>query len=115
MTSDPGARRGGTVAWLIQRITAIIISIGLLAMLAAVIAVGGLNDPRWHQLLPVLGMHWLLGFWLLAVVVHAYLGLEAIYRDYVHSARLRLLAYTASALGLAALWAFGITVFLAWR
>lgn len=115
LKGDHGTRRSGTAAWLIQRASAIIIGLGLVLLVAGVGAAGSLDYQTWHRLLSAAGVRWLLGFWLLAVVVHAYLGLETIYRDYIHSASLRFFAYAASVLGLAVLLAFGVTVFLTWR
>ncbi len=109
-----GSRRTGTVAWLWQRVTAIVIGLGLLALGTALGLAGRLRYATWHGAMGSFPVRALLFVWLLALVVHAYLGVETILKDYVHAPFVRLAAQAGGLLVLLGLLAFGAMVLVTW-
>ncbi|MDA8390004.1 MAG: succinate dehydrogenase, hydrophobic membrane anchor protein [Gammaproteobacteria bacterium] len=110
-----GSRRTGTVAWLWQRVTAIVIGLGLLALGAALALAGHLRYAVWQGVMASFPVRILLFLWLLAIVIHAYLGIETILKDYVHAPFVRLGMQAGALLVLLGLLAFGAMVFVTWR
>ncbi len=109
-----GSRRAGTTGWLWQRVTAVVIGAGLLALLVALCLIGPLSYPVWHGVMGSFAVRTLLFVWFLAMMIHAYLGMETILKDYVHAPFLRLAIGSAGLLALVGLLAFGAMVLMTW-
>ncbi len=103
-----GSRRTGAGAWLIVRVSALVIAIGLLGLVALVAQSPRFPFVAWRALCANPALEGGITAWLAAVTLHAYFGFDGIVKDYVHSPRVRLVALAVVALGLAAFFAYGL-------
>ncbi|MHB8252250.1 MAG: succinate dehydrogenase, hydrophobic membrane anchor protein [Acidiferrobacter sp.] len=108
-----GSRHAGTGGWLLMRITAVMIALGLLGIATLLGYMPSVTYGAWHALFANLAVRIFLAVWLLAVTLHAYLGCDAILKDYVHAPGLRLVSLVGAAVALLSLTAYGFVVFFA--
>jgi succinate dehydrogenase / fumarate reductase, membrane anchor subunit len=88
----------GLSDWLLQRLTAVVMTAYTLLVLGVVLWNGGLDYARW-QLLFGNGAFRLASFlFMVALLYHAWVGMRDIYMDYVKSTTLRLTLEALSAL-----------------
>ncbi len=106
-----GSRHAGTGAWLLVRITAVMIALGLLAIVALLAQMPGVTYDTWRGLFDHLAVRLLFSVWLLAIALHAYLGCDNIVKDYLHSPILRLVTMTIIAAVLLSFSVYGFVVF----
>ncbi len=92
------------------RASALAIAAGALVLVVLVAELPAFSFAAWRMLFAGLWVRVLLAFWLVAVAAHAYLGVDSIVKDYVPSARGRLLWLMGAACGLLALVAYGVAV-----
>jgi len=88
---------------------------GLLVIVALLAHMPNLSYSAWQTLFGNLAVRMLLALWLLAMMLHAYLGCDAILKDYVHAPGLRFASMIAAATVLLSLTAYGFAVFFAWH
>ena len=79
--------------WLAQRVTAVVMAVYTLMMLAVLASMPALDYPHWRSLweMPVVRYATLL--FLLCVYFHAWIGVRNIFMDYIKSSGLRLVLY----------------------
>ncbi len=106
-----GSRHAGTGAWLLVRITAVMIALGLLAIVALLAHMPSATYDAWRGLFDHLAVRLLFSVWLLAIALHAYLGCDNIVKDYVHVPLLRLVTMTTIAAVLLSFSVYGFVVF----
>ena len=88
----------GLSAWLLQRLTAVYLALYLLAM-GLVLAVRGISGyADWRGLFAQSWTGVLTAMFVMAVVVHVWVGMRDVLIDYVHAVWLRLLLLSAFAL-----------------
>ncbi len=100
---DLGSARAGLNGWLAQRITAL-----YLAGFSLFVTLRLLFDPiadyhAWRAWLSSGAMRLALAAFLMAVIVHGWVGLRSVWMDYIHPGGWRFLASVATGLGLLAL------------
>jgi succinate dehydrogenase / fumarate reductase, membrane anchor subunit len=108
MRNVSGARRGLNL-WLVQRASAVYMALFLPVFLAYA-CLGGLDYAAWRALfLPIFAKATVLLF-IVALLVHAWIGLREILIDYVHPLALRLSLYFLFGVAYAAclIWAVAI-------
>lgn len=119
MSSNYGSRRivvgahYGLRDWLVQRVTAALMSIFTLVLLVQVLRPGELDYARWAA---IFSDHWMkpLTFVvILAMTWHAWVGMRDIWMDYIKPASLRLALQVASIVWL--LGCAGWAVQVLWR
>lgn len=110
-----GSRHAGTGAWLLARITAVMIAIGSLALVALLVQMPTDTYNAWRGLFDHLGIRLFLFLWLLAIALHAYLGCDNIVKDYLPVPVLRLATMTVIAGVLLSFSVYGFLVFFPWR
>ncbi len=118
MALDPrhyGSRHAGTGAWLLARITAVMIAVGFLAIVALLAQMPGDTYSAWRALFDHLAVRLFFVLWLLAIALHAYLGCDNIVKDYIHVPILRLATMTFIAGVLLSFSIYGFVVFFPWR
>jgi succinate dehydrogenase / fumarate reductase membrane anchor subunit len=85
---------GGFKAWLVQRLTAVLLVFGSLMLLALFACPPAQGFDAWqawiHEPWPVVSIL----IFSLALVLHAWVGVRDVIMDYVHSVALRLMALT---------------------
>jgi succinate dehydrogenase / fumarate reductase membrane anchor subunit len=99
-TPPPGAGYG-VRDWLAQRITAVVLLVGLAAAFLAVLMAGGLDYPAWSAVFasqPARILAELVG---LALCWHAWIGVRDIWMDYVKPPGLRLALHVGTIVWLA--------------
>lgn len=105
----------GQRAWLLQRITAVYLGVFTVLMLGYFVFFPPADHALWIAFVghPVVGLLTALG--VVALLLHAWIGLRDVIMDYVHPFGTRLTVLTLSATGLLVLglWAFAI-LFKAW-
>lgn len=106
-----GSRHAGTGAWLLVRITAVMIALGFLVIVALLAQMPSASYGAWRGLFDHLAVRLLFSVWLLAIALHAYLGCDNIVKDYVHIPILRLVTMTAIAAVLLSFSVYGFVVF----
>ena len=106
-----GSRHAGTGAWLLARITAILIAIGFFGLVALLARMPGETYSAWRGLFEHADVRLFFFLWLLAIALHAYLGCDNIVKDYVHVPILRLVTMTIIAAILLSFSVYGFVVF----
>lgn len=102
--------RNGLRDWLTQRVTAVVMAIYAIVLLAYVLSVDHLSYQFWHDLYHHTAIRVISVLVLLSIVFHAWVGMWTVYTDYVKFAWLRLLLQVITILGLMALLAWGIVI-----
>lgn len=92
MRAAPGAH-SGTVSWLLQRASAVLLAIALPALAIYLIAALPLDYAGWRALFAPVGLRVVLMLTAVALALHAWIGLRDILMDYVHPLGLRLALY----------------------
>lgn len=96
--------------WLIQRVSAVIMLFYTLFFLAVLVAMRDLDYDRWRALWALSVMRIATIFFVLSVLLHAWVGVRNIFMDYVKDTGLRLVLYVLVILTLVgyAVWAWQI-------
>ncbi|OYY95822.1 MAG: succinate dehydrogenase, hydrophobic membrane anchor protein [Hydrogenophilales bacterium 28-61-23] len=95
-----GGSRRGLDMWLMQRASSIYMALFMPLFAIYVLAAPSLDYAGWRALFMPLGMKVAVLLCVLAVLLHAWIGLREIFIDYLHCARclaLRLFSYFAFA------------------
>jgi len=103
----------GLTEWLLQRVTAVIMIIFTVVLLAVYLIYGNASYEGWASLFANQLMKILTFLTLASLFYHAWVGVRDIWMDYIGSAGLRLALQT-----LTVLWLFGCTAYAAqilWR
>jgi len=79
--------------WLLQRVTAVIMLVYTLFLLAVVISLPRLDYEHWRSLWNLAAMRYATIFFVLSVLLHAWVGVRNIFMDYVKDTGLRLVLY----------------------
>jgi succinate dehydrogenase / fumarate reductase membrane anchor subunit len=79
--------------WLLQRVTAVVMVVYTLFFLAVIVSVRGLDYDRWQALWQLSVMRFATIFFVLSVLLHAWVGVRNILMDYVKDTGLRLVLY----------------------
>ncbi|WP_018873322.1 succinate dehydrogenase, hydrophobic membrane anchor protein [Thioalkalivibrio sp. ALJ16] len=102
----------GQRAWLLQRLTAVYIGLWLILALGYFIFAPPVDHATWQATVghPLVGL--LTALFVLALLLHAWIGLRDVVMDYVHppGTRLAVLSVSAGALILLGLWALFILI-----
>jgi succinate dehydrogenase / fumarate reductase, membrane anchor subunit len=99
--------------WLAQRITAVLMALFTLCLLAQVLFGGELGYDRWAAIFSTQWMRVLTFSTIVALLIHAWVGMRDIWMDYVHGVALRLLLQVATLVWLVACGGWAIQVL--WR
>lgn len=91
----------GTGTWLMQRATAIVLSVALPGLMIHFTLAWPVDFAGWQALFAPLWMRVLLLLTVLALALHAWVGVRDILMDYVHFTALRLALYLAVIITLA--------------
>jgi succinate dehydrogenase / fumarate reductase membrane anchor subunit len=94
----------GLTAWLYQRITAVVMLVAMVAVFAIVILAKdmvGASIYTWQQFFHCTFVRIVAQLTILAVVIHAWVGIRDLWMDYVKCAALRITLYTLTVLWLA--------------
>ncbi len=102
----------GLMDWLIQRLTAVVMAVYTLLLLAIALWNGGIDYPLWTDLFAN-GPFKLASFlFMVALLYHAWIGVRDILMDYIKPAGMRLLLETLAVIVLVAY--LGWTLQLLW-
>lgn len=97
----------GLRAWLVQRLSAVYIAACVVAAAAALLSGAADNYERWHALWSCMAVNVAAQIFVIALVLHAWVGVRDVAIDYLHPTGLRLTflsLYAAFLLG-CTLWA----------
>lgn len=96
--------------WLAQRVTAVVMAIYTLLLLAILAGMPKLDYPHWKALWALPVMRYATVLFLLSLCVHAWVGMRNIFMDYIKPTDLRLTLHVVVILALAwyAVWAVQI-------
>ncbi|MBX9810218.1 MAG: succinate dehydrogenase, hydrophobic membrane anchor protein [Burkholderiales bacterium] len=96
--------------WLAQRVTAVVMAIYTLLLLAVLAGMPKLDYPHWKALWALPVMRYATVLFLLSLCVHAWVGMRNIFMDYIKPTDLRLTLHVVVILALAwyAVWAVQI-------
>ncbi len=83
----------GTGNWLMQRATAVVLAVALPGLIIHFILALPVDFAGWQALFAPVGMRVLLVLTILALALHAWVGVRDILMDYVHFTGLRLALY----------------------
>jgi succinate dehydrogenase / fumarate reductase membrane anchor subunit len=86
--------------WLAQRVTAVVMAVYTLIMLAVLASLPTLDYPHWKSLWELPVMRYSTMLFVLSLYYHAWIGLRNIFMDYVKHAGLRLTLYVIAILAL---------------
>lgn len=104
-------RRGqGVSAWLVQRVTAVLLAGATLYFAFYFPFAGPDSAAAWRATIAQLPVQLALSLYLLALLAHTWVGMRDVVLDYLHPFALRICALVVLALGLivCALWGLGI-------
>ena len=102
----------GLMDWLVQRLTAVVMAVYTLLLLAIALWNGGIDYPLWTELFAHAGFKLASFLFMVALLYHAWIGMRDILMDYIKPAGTRLLLETVTVLVLFAY--FGWTLQLLW-
>jgi succinate dehydrogenase / fumarate reductase membrane anchor subunit len=102
--------RSGLRDWLIQRVTAVVMAVYCVVLIAYVLSVDHLSYQFWHDLYHHTSIRVLSFLVVLSIVLHAWIGFWTVTTDYVKLFFLRLFLQMAVFLGLIALLAWGVVI-----
>jgi succinate dehydrogenase / fumarate reductase membrane anchor subunit len=96
--------------WLVQRVTAVVMAVYTLMLLAVLVNLPRLDYWHWKALWELPVMRYATVLFLLSLYLHAWIGVRNIFMDYVKGAGLRLALYVIviAALVWSAVWAVQI-------
>ena len=98
--------------WLIQRLTAIVMAVYTMLLLAIALWNGGIDYSSWTELFAHSGFKLASFLFMVALLYHAWIGMRDILMDYVKPAGMRLLLETVTVVVLVAY--LGWTLQLLW-
>ncbi len=98
--------------WLLQRLTAVVMAVYTVLLLAIVLWNGGIDYPLWTQLFAHAGFKLASFLFMVALLYHAWIGMRDILMDYIKPAGTRLLLETVTVVVLIAY--LGWTLQLLW-
>lgn len=93
----------GLNGWLQQRITAVIMLVGIIAVAVFLLLAGSIVGPEfgsWQQFFSLTFVKVFTQIVILAVLLHAWIGIRDLWMDYVKSMGLRLFLHTVTILWL---------------
>jgi succinate dehydrogenase membrane anchor subunit len=102
----------GLMDWLIQRLTAVLMAIYTVLVLAIALWNGGIDYPLWTELFAHAGFKLASFLFMVALLYHAWIGMRDILMDYIKPAGTRLLLETVTVVVLFAY--LGWTLQLLW-
>ena len=96
--------------WLLQRVTAVVMLVYTLFLLAVLVSLPRIDYDHWRSLWDLSVMRYATIFFVLSVLLHAWVGVRNIFMDYVKDTGLRLVLYVLVILALVAygVWAWQI-------
>ncbi len=92
--------RNGVRDWIIQRVTAVVMALYSVVILAYVLSVEHLSYHFWHDVYHNTAVRVLSVLVVLSLVFHAWVGMWTIYTDYIKVVWLRLILQISTILGL---------------
>jgi succinate dehydrogenase / fumarate reductase membrane anchor subunit len=98
--------------WLIQRLTAVVMAVYTMLVLAVALWNGGIDYPLWTELFAHAGFKLASFLFMVALLYHAWIGMRDILMDYIKPAGTRLLLETVTVVVLFAY--LGWTLQLLW-
>jgi len=98
--------------WLAQRVTAVVMAVYTILVLAIVMWNGGLDYATWSGVLAGRGFRLLTFLFMVSVLYHAWVGVRDIYMDYIKPVGVRMLVQVLSILLLIAY--LGWTIQILW-
>ena len=102
----------GLTDWLLQRITAVVMTAYTLLFLAIALWNGGVDYTLWRSLFGVTSFQLATFLFMVALLYHAWIGVRDIFMDYITPAGLRLALHCATAVLLVAY--LGWTIQILW-
>lgn len=105
-----GGAHYGIKDWLIQRITALVMALYTLFMLAYLVLLPKLDFAAWHGLFASLPIRLFSLLFLLSLFLHAWVGMRDIFMDYVHAPVIRLSLHVVVILALVAYTAWSVQI-----
>ncbi|MDQ6621414.1 MAG: succinate dehydrogenase, hydrophobic membrane anchor protein [Pseudomonadota bacterium] len=82
--------------WLAQRVTAVLMAIYSVLVLAIVMWNGGLDFERWHAVFSTGAFRLLTFLFMVSVLYHAWVGVRDIYMDYIKPVGVRVVVQVVS-------------------
>ena len=102
----------GLMDWLVQRLTAVVMAVYTLLLLAIVLWNGGIDYPLWTDLFAHRGFKLASFLFMVALLYHAWIGVRGVLMDCSKPAGVRLLLETVTVIALVAY--LGWTLQLLW-
>ena len=100
----------GWRGWLMQRVTAVVMLFYTIFLVGVMVSVPVLDYPHWRALWSLPLMRYATMLFVLAVLMHAWVGVRNIFMDYIKDTGVRLILYVLVIITLVAygLWAMQI-------
>jgi succinate dehydrogenase / fumarate reductase membrane anchor subunit len=100
----------GARDWLAQRVTAVVMAVYTIFLVGILVSLPRLDYDHWSALWALPVMRHATVFFVLSVLIHAWIGVRNIFMDYVHDTGLRLMLHVLVILTLIAngVWALQI-------
>lgn len=105
--------RNGLRDWLLQRVSAVVIAIYSIFLMSFVLCQGGVSFAAWQSLFSTVSMKVATLLVLLALLLHAWVGVWTVTTDYVKPYWLRLFVQILVFVGLASWFVWGVAII--WR
>jgi len=97
----------GVRDWLVQRVTAVVILVYAVAMIAFLLFSAGVSFEGWKALFSLVWVKVLTTVSILALLWHAWIGMRDIWMDYIQPVGVRIAMHT-----LTALWLVGSLIYM---
>ena len=86
----------GSMDWLAQRVTAVVMAVYTVLVLAIVMWNGGFDYASWSAVLATRAFRLLTFLFMVALLYHAWVGVRDIYMDYIKPVAVRMLVQVVS-------------------
>jgi succinate dehydrogenase / fumarate reductase membrane anchor subunit len=93
MRRAPVGAHYGLSDWLLQRLTAVVMALYTLALVAIALVSGGIDYPLWRSLFASGAFRLASFLFMVSLLYHAWVGAREIYMDYVKPTWLRISVY----------------------
>ncbi|WP_296402533.1 succinate dehydrogenase, hydrophobic membrane anchor protein [Psychrobacter sp.] len=111
MKSATGLTGSGSRDWIMQRISAVVLAVYTVVMVAFFLLHGSVNYEQWVTFVMSMPMRLLSLLAIVALAVHAWVGMWTIFTDYVKSTGLRIVLQAAMIIAILVYLFWGVMIF----
>ena len=109
--SATGLTGSGSRDWIMQRISAVVLAVYAVVMVAFFLFNGSVGDEQWVMFIMSMPMRLLSLLAIVALAVHAWVGMWTVFTDYIKSTGLRIVLQAAMIIAILVYLFWGVMIF----